>query len=44
MKPQGIVDYLSPWLIPLFCFLSGYVLGTVIQIEIKPVTTIERLS
>lgn len=44
MKPQGIIDYLFPWFIPLFCFLAGYFLGTVIQVKIEPVTTIERLS
>jgi hypothetical protein len=44
MKPQGIIDYLFPWFIPLFCFLAGYFLGTVIQVKIEPVTTVERLS
>ncbi|MFM6204995.1 hypothetical protein [Planktothrix sp.] len=44
MKPTGIMDYAAPWFIPLFCFLAGYFLGTVIQVKIEPVTTIERLS
>lgn len=42
MKPKGIVDYLFPWFIPLFCFLSGYFLGTVIKVDVKPVATVER--
>ena len=44
MKPTGIMDYAAPWSIPLFCFLAGYFLGTVIQVKIEPVTTVERLS
>ncbi|MBD2483517.1 hypothetical protein [Planktothrix sp. FACHB-1365] len=43
-KPKGIIDYLSPWFIPLLCFLAGYFLNTVIEVKVNPVTTVERLS
>lgn len=42
MKPTGIMDCLAPWFIPLFCFLAGYYLNTVIEVKIKPVTSLEK--
>jgi len=42
MKTTGIMDYAVPWFIPLFCFLAGYFLNTVIEVSIKPVTSIQR--
>ncbi len=44
MKPIGITDYIAPWFIPLFCFLAGYYLNTVIEVKVKPVTSIQRLN
>ena len=44
MKPQGIVDYLSPWFILLFCFLAGYFLNTVIEDRINLATSLEVSS
>ncbi|WP_254174565.1 hypothetical protein [Planktothrix pseudagardhii] len=45
-KPTGIVDYLLPWFIPLFClflgwfFLAGWFINKVAEIEINPTTAI----
>lgn len=41
-KPIGIMDYVAPWFIPLFCFLAGYFLNTVIEVKNNPVTSFER--
>jgi hypothetical protein len=38
MKPTGIMDYVAPWFIPLFCFFAGYFLNTVIEVRINSVT------
>ena len=43
-KPIGIVDYVAPWFIPLFCFIAGYFLNTVIENRINHENYHEYLS
>lgn len=33
-QPPSIMDA-APWFIPLFCFLAGYYLNTIIEVKIK---------
>lgn len=33
-KPTGIIDYLLPWFIPLFCFLVFYFFCVIVQVKI----------
>ncbi len=43
-KPLGIISYAAPWFIPLFCFLAGYYLNTVVEVKINPSESVTRHS